>query len=210
MRVRETALAELAELRAERDIKASELEILNQEIVRLEQAVASLSPLASDGEDVMHVGIVVEGVAKLNLADACRAILKHNPTYRTARGIRDSLRDSGYNLDQHTNHLASIHGILKRLADSGEVEQLESEGRTRYRWKGSAVVTGPLMPPPRLTRKQLRKQQEQAENGPIGPSRFPPPRRLKRNALQEFAKSLEKGETENQLLNAVIKAGTTE
>ena len=141
--VRENALAELAELRAERDVRQSELELLNQEIVRLEQAVSSLTPLAADEDHVIHVGIVVEGVAEMNLADACRAILKHNPTYRTARGIRDSLRDSGYNLDQHTNHLASIHGVLKRMADSGEVEQLESEGKTRYRWKGSVATATP-------------------------------------------------------------------
>jgi hypothetical protein len=144
--VREKALAELAELRAERDIKESELEILNQEIVRLEQAVAGLSPLASDGIDMMTVGIRVEGIANMGLADACREILKQSPSYRTARGIRDSLRDSSYNLEQHTNPLASIHGVLKRFVEAKEIEQLETEGKTRYRWKGETVQFPDLSP----------------------------------------------------------------
>ena len=165
--VRENALAELAERRAERDLKEAELEVLNQEIVRLEQAVAGLSPLASDGSEIVHVGVRVEGVADMNLADAIRAILKHSPTYRTARGIRDSLRDSGYNLDHHTNHLASIHGVLKRLVDSGDVEPLESEGKTRYRWKSVGIgslrhgitVAEPIGPP-ELFRQTPSKQTE--------------------------------------------------
>jgi hypothetical protein len=58
----------------------------------------------------------------------------------TARGIRDSLAVSGYNLEQHSNPLASIHGVLKRLAERGDVEQLEAEGKTRYRWKEKTVT----------------------------------------------------------------------
>jgi len=182
MQVREAALSELAERRAERDIKESELEMLNQEILRLEQAVASLSPLASDGVSVMHVGIVVEGVAEMNLADAIRAILKHNPTYRTARGIRDSLRDSGYNLDQHPNHLAGIHGVLKRLVESGEVEQLESDGKTRYRWKGEFVsaVFGPPEQVPTVSAVDKFLSQ------------IMPPQRRRKSSFQELAEDLTK------------------
>jgi hypothetical protein len=132
--VRESALAELAELRAQRDIKESELEALNQEIVRLEQAVSSLNPLTSNEHVTFHVGVRVEGIASMGLADACREILKQSPTYRTARGIRDSLRDSGYNLEQHSNPLASIHGVLKRFVEAKEVELLETEGKSRYRF----------------------------------------------------------------------------
>ena len=151
MEVHERALAELAELRAQRDIKESELELLNQEIVRLEQLVSSLSPLASDADHVIHVGIRVEGIADMSLADACREILKQSPTYRTARGIRDSLRDSGYNLDQHTNPLASIHGVLKRFVEAKVVELLEAEGKTRYRWIGERPI---------ITREAIAKSKE--------------------------------------------------
>ena len=49
----------------------------------------------------------------------------------TARAVRDSLEISGYNLKQHGNPLASIHGVLKRLADSGEAEQIEA-GAKRF------------------------------------------------------------------------------
>jgi len=141
--VREKALAELAELRAERDIKESELEMLNLEIVNLEQAVSSLHPLGSDGTQIMAVGLRIKGIADMGLADACRAILQHAPTYRTAREIRDSLRDSGYRLEQHSNPLASIHGVLKRFVEAKEVELLETEGKSRYRWKGNVITVTP-------------------------------------------------------------------
>jgi hypothetical protein len=133
--VHETAAERLAELRAERDARDAELEQLNQEIMRFEQLLASVNPLTSDGIVMCGAGTVVEGIEELGLANACREILKANEQYRTARGIRDSLAVSGYNLEQHSNPLASIHGVLKRLAESGEVEQREAEGKTRYRWK---------------------------------------------------------------------------
>lgn len=164
--VREKALVELAELRAERDVKESELELLNQEIVRLEQAVSSLSPLASDGGHVFHVGVIVEGVADMSLAEACREILKQSTTYRTARGIRDSLRDSGYNLDLHSNPLASIHGVLKRFVEAGEVEHLETEGKSRYRWKTNVTAT------PETARLEPKGSAPDIHVGPTRPNAF--------------------------------------
>lgn len=77
--------------------------------------------------------IVVQGVDNMELADAIREVLKVSEQYRTPRGIRDSLRASEYDLTQHPNALASIHGVLKRLAESGEVEQLNFKGKTYYR-----------------------------------------------------------------------------
>jgi hypothetical protein len=134
--VYENAAKRLAELRAERDTGEAQLEELSREILRFEQVLTSLQPITSDGNVQFKAGIRVEGIAEMGLADACREILKQGTSYRTARGIRDSLAASGYALEQHTNPLASIHGVLKRLAESGDVEQLESEGKTRYRWKG--------------------------------------------------------------------------
>ena len=120
-------------MRASRDELEVQLNDLNGQIVQLEQLLDSLEPIASEAPQ--EATIMVEGVAELELADAIREVLKQSEQYRTPRGIRDSLRSSGYDLDQHTNALASIHGVLKRLVSSREVEPLDRKGKTYYRWK---------------------------------------------------------------------------
>ncbi len=59
--------------------------------------------------------------------------------------IRGALEQGGYDLSQHANALASIHGVLKRLAEGGEVESLPHEVRgTLYRGKyGTKVSSAP-------------------------------------------------------------------
>jgi len=130
----------LAELRAERDERAAELEGLNNEILQWEQILTSLRPIA-EGKPTAKVTVMIEEVVGLPLTDACRVILRKVNDYQTAKGIRDTLEGSGYDLTQHNNPLASIHGVLKRLFESGEAEQLEASGKTFYRWKGGTVVT---------------------------------------------------------------------
>ena len=140
-KVLDNAQKQLAEMRAERDILDVRLNDLNTQIVQLEQVLSSLEPMASEAphDDAVRV----EGVAHLELAHAIREVLKMSEQYRTPRGVRDSLKASGYDLDQHSNPLASIHGVLKRFAESGEVDSLETKGKTYYRWKGLQGVTSP-------------------------------------------------------------------
>ena len=174
IKVYETALERLAALRADRDVLDARLEQLNKEIVRFEKVVDTLKPLASDGIYVATVVPTVENVEGLGLADACREILKQNPQYRTARGIRDSLIGSGYDITQHTNPLASVHSVLKRLAEKGDVEELEAEGKTRYRWKGESAQSATGF------KAALRRRMSAS------------------SALQELAMQIEKAETENK------------
>ena len=136
-KVLESARRDLDELRVNRDELEAQLNEVSSQIVQLEQLVTSLQPMAS--EVPQEAAIIVEGVADLELADAIREVLKQSDQYRTPRGVRDSLRSSSYDLDQHTNPLASVHSVLKRLVSSREAEQLESKGKTYYRWK----TTGP-------------------------------------------------------------------
>jgi hypothetical protein len=69
--------------------------------------------------------------------DAIRKVLELNKSrYMNPVSVRDKLKDMGYDLSKYTNPLASIHTILKRLVESGEVEPDEGVGgRTVYRWK---------------------------------------------------------------------------
>jgi hypothetical protein len=64
-----------------------------------------------------------------------RNVLRNVPSQAlTAKKVRDLLRSAGFDLSSYTNPLASIHTILKRLAERGEVEVSESGGEVHYRW----------------------------------------------------------------------------
>lgn len=131
----ETVQRELQELRDDRDERMVELEEINSQIVQRETLADHIAPFIGKPKK-SGIVIIAEGIAELTLANAIREVLKQSDQYRTARGVRDSLAASGYDLNQHNNAIASVHGVLKRLAETGDVEQLEVEGKTRYRWKG--------------------------------------------------------------------------
>lgn len=131
----ENTLDQLSELRASRDEKDAELQEIDTEIMQLERLLTSLAPFTSEAPIEIPGTLIIDGIASLSLADACREILRASGKYKTARGVRDALKDSGYDLSRHNNALASIHGVLKRMYESGEIGQLEARGRTFYRWK---------------------------------------------------------------------------
>jgi hypothetical protein len=77
------------------------------------------------------------------LSDAVRAVLKASTNSFSPTEIRDRLKDGGYDFSKHTNILASIHGVLKRIHESGDAETKEAKdgSGTRYRWKGPRELT---------------------------------------------------------------------
>lgn len=138
----ETVSELLAQKRADEDNLEAQLEIVRQQIAGLEELLNAATPFTSGMKVWVADVAIVEGVAALALAEAIRKILDHNPQARTPRGIRDSLAASGYDLSQHNNALASIHGVLKRMADSGEIDRIDVGGKTRYRSKLAAKTMG--------------------------------------------------------------------
>jgi len=126
-------------LETQRDTHQAQVDDLNLQIAQLDLVLATLAPLVDGVRPDLEV---VEGVTDVRLTDACREVMRAGPTYRTARGVRDVLVSSGYDLAQHKNPLASIHGVLKRLAESGEIEETEINGSTRYRRKSLKPLTG--------------------------------------------------------------------
>jgi hypothetical protein len=134
--VLETACKKRETLRSRRDELDAEREEINLEVVQIEQLIEHLTPLATD-TPLDHIPLMNEKyVTGLNLADACREVLKTVNTHFTPIQVRDTLASIDYNLNQYSNPLASIHGVLKRMVESGEVESLAHEKRgTIYRWK---------------------------------------------------------------------------
>ncbi|HLL74820.1 MAG TPA: hypothetical protein VK421_06105 [Pyrinomonadaceae bacterium] len=138
-----TAKVRLSELRARRDELDAEREEVNLEIVQLEQVVTNLSPLVAERAQSPLIYSLMSPLPT-NLADACREVLRQVKKYMTPIEIRNTLAASGYDLSQHNNPLASIHGILKRLAESGEVEALTHDLKgTMYSWKSTGGVRVP-------------------------------------------------------------------
>jgi hypothetical protein len=87
------------------------------------------------------------------LAEACRVVLKNNAGRSLAPvEVRDRLADLGYPLHHHNNAMASIHSVLKRLKESGDVEtKTGKDGGTRYRWIQPEVRRLPIVNVPALS-----------------------------------------------------------
>jgi hypothetical protein len=117
-------------------------ETVEKRILQLEQTIASLSELT--GEDPFSKAWSRASLGKidnLKLAEACRKVLQSANKYWTPIDVRDMLLLQSYDLSGYTNALASIHAVLKRLHESGEVVRIAgAEGKAMYRWKSFEPV----------------------------------------------------------------------
>jgi len=116
---------------------------LNLEIERAAEYItanANFLPDAERAEELYKLEQVIAGPP--GFTDSVRNVLRNNPSYAaTAIRVREMLAGSGFDLSSYSNPLASIHTILKRLADRGEVETIINNGEVYYRWKGE-IKTG--------------------------------------------------------------------
>lgn len=128
--------ATLAELFTEYGNVLEEQRQRNIHLAQLRTAINALVALDTD-EPITYAG---------TLADACRAVLKNSSGRPlTPLQVRDAIIALGYNLAQHkSNPLASIHAVLKRLSESGDVERAITEAadgkkaEACYFWTGRA------------------------------------------------------------------------
>jgi hypothetical protein len=107
------------------------------EMQQLERLMESITPFTTvhhmDGlnQFIMDYTPDPEG----GLADACRVVLRQANRYMTAIELRDALEASKYDLSQHSNALASIHSVLKRFEESGEVSMVVNRNKPAYKMK---------------------------------------------------------------------------
>lgn len=112
----------------------SEDKLLQQRIARLKQTIASLDALI-EGEETASEWKQSE---QIGITDACRQALKVANSPRTAIEVRDWLANSGYELSEQENALASIHTVLKRLVKAGEAAPgTNADGKATYEWIGA-------------------------------------------------------------------------
>ncbi len=121
---------QLKKVVAERDKLNSRIEQLADYI----RASANFLPDTERAKEIEKLDRLVAGPP--GFTDSVRNVLRNTPRCSaTAIGVRNMLIESGYDLSQYTNPLASIHTILKRLVKSGEVEGTVRDGELYYQWK---------------------------------------------------------------------------
>src|SRR4030095_1471795 len=93
---------------------------LDARIAQLEHSIAALTKLCG-----------YEPTVTPGLPDVARLVLRNAAAPPTALEIRDRLDAVGINLDKYSNPLASIHTILKRMHESGEVTAADRDESSR-------------------------------------------------------------------------------
>jgi hypothetical protein len=130
--VEKTARERLEELHGQiEEIDGQRVRIV-REMKQLDELLGSIAPFTADRPQEL-IAYLMEKAGEMSLADACRWVLQENDRYLTPINIRDMLDASNFDLSGFTNPLASIHGILKRFEESGEVATVQMGKKTSYR-----------------------------------------------------------------------------
>ena len=129
----ESAKQELAELLARR-------QETERRIVLVRQSLQTLAGLcASEGVELEPSTEASYLLENSTLADEIRGILKVAwPECVRPRHVKFALERLGHDLNKYQNPQATIHMVLKRIAESGEVEEIpfHHTGKKTYRYNG--------------------------------------------------------------------------
>jgi hypothetical protein len=105
--------------------------IAEGEIVELRQTIAALAKLCGESEFVEEDA--------LGLTDSIRLAFKTSGKAMTAQDVKAQLESMGYG-GRWGNVLASIHTVIKRLHEKGEIQATGNlNGRDTFRWKESTA-----------------------------------------------------------------------
>jgi hypothetical protein len=118
----ESARSELERVRERKLALAQELEQCDKQILALIQAMRAIAPLV--GEKPPDLPASDPETASGGMTDCIRAILKKAVEPLTASEIRESLESIGFDMNSYSNPLATVHTVLRRLTESGEVETM--------------------------------------------------------------------------------------
>jgi len=129
----ESAKQELADL-------LTQQQEAQRRIVLVRQSLQTLAGLCeSEGVEIKPSSEASYLLEQSTLADEIRTILKAaSPECLRPRHVRDALARLGHDLTQYQNPQATIHMVLKRMAESGEVQEIPIPGigKKTYRMSG--------------------------------------------------------------------------
>lgn len=109
---------------------------IENRIARLQQTIATLAMVAGH-QAPQWWGLMAEVDPRYaGFTEAIRNVLRLEHRFFTPTMVRDRLAVLGFDESRYRNLLPSIHTVLKRLANKGEVEVLSATERgTTYGWK---------------------------------------------------------------------------
>jgi hypothetical protein len=125
----DTAKRELAQL-------LSQQEALAKRLVTVRESIQTLATLCeSEGIIVVPSAEATHLLITVTLADEIRVILRAtSPEWLRPAQVKGHLARLGHDLSKYQNPQATIQMVLKRMAESGEVEEMISnEGKKAYR-----------------------------------------------------------------------------
>jgi len=100
---------------------------LDQKIRKLKQTVKALGELCGAPAEELDKLLLAEGFAidaKPGFTESMRRLFRIRQTALSPTEIRDDLMKMGVGADQ-VNLLSSIHTVLRRMAEAGEIEKTE-------------------------------------------------------------------------------------
>lgn len=200
----ETAEEQYEACRTRLDALDVERAELVEEMNRLRRAMNSMSPflLKHPLDEINQFLIDYTPPTDVRLADACRALLEASKRFMTPIEVRDALESSKYDLSQHSNPLASIHGVLKRFVASGEAQHLETGSKASYKLtprKPDLIQLGKRVEE-RLIKHRPDWAKYLAENGRLivaNPPYFVSGRKLSVRQLREAEMAIDEEKKEN-------------
>jgi len=125
--------------RETRDELVLERTKIDRELMQQSKVIAALSELLGESID-----------SDIGITEATLLVIRAANGPATPIQIRDELRKIGYDIDSFSNPMASLHQVLKRLEDKGEIREVKnSEGKKYYQFGGwRSLMVG--SPPPVL------------------------------------------------------------
>jgi len=113
------AKEERARILGEKQQLLREIENRDQQLAALGQTMRAIAPLA--GEQPPDPSEDCDSPPG-GMTDSIRAILNRSHEALTASEVRESLESIGFDMKSYSNPLATIHTVLRRLTEAGEVE----------------------------------------------------------------------------------------
>ncbi len=120
------------EYRAALDAATREYEVLLAERARIDARIAQLAQTIGSLMRLWNL----QPTVSWGLTDAVRSALQAAGHPLSALEVREQLAAIGFDLSRYANDLASIHTVLKRLNQAGEVDFVpRAHDKPGYRWR---------------------------------------------------------------------------
>lgn len=118
-----------------RDLRAAEknLEALEARRDKLDLRIAVLRKKIIHLGALTHMDKAKEVLADIGLSEMCETVMRWAGSPLTPVKTKQLLADFGYDIERHSNPLASIHTTLKRMMKAGKLKVVRlNDGSTGY------------------------------------------------------------------------------